>query len=179
MSINSNHIPRALRKRLGEKPNGFHLYSFSALLLFLYSVLSGAQASNYEEWDITTPRGDTQIIDFYTDVGAWMPVAATADDEEIVFDLLGHIYAASRISDHRRPHRLHRAGRGNASRRTAELVEKGGRIYDAQTLDQLWPDAEPFGARPWAFDEAWSGFRRDDQFEPHMDVIKETTPEQR
>lgn len=29
------------------------------------------------------------------------------------------------------------------------LVMKGGRLYDAATLDQVWPTPRPYGARPW------------------------------
>lgn len=28
-------------------------------------------------------------------------------------------------------------------------VMKGGVLYDADTLDELWPRERPFGARPW------------------------------
>jgi hypothetical protein len=32
------------------------------------------------------------------------------------------------------------------------LVMQGGRLYDAWTLDELWPQARPFG-RPWYWDD--------------------------
>jgi hypothetical protein len=28
-------------------------------------------------------------------------------------------------------------------------VMKGGRLYESTTLDQVWPEKKPFGARPW------------------------------
>jgi hypothetical protein len=27
---------------------------------------------------------------------------------------------------------------------------KGGRLYDGDTLDELWPQSKPYGLRPWA-----------------------------
>lgn len=41
-------------------------------------------------------------------------------------------------------------------RRTSDLqfVMKGGTLYDAMTLDQVWPRAVPFGPRSWANDDA-------------------------
>src|SRR5262249_19174572 len=29
------------------------------------------------------------------------------------------------------------------------LVMKSGRLFDADTLDEIWPDAKTYGARPW------------------------------
>jgi hypothetical protein len=40
------------------------------------------------------------------------------------------------------------------------FVMKAGRLYDADTLDEVWPEARPYGARPWV-DE--SMLRRDDR----------------
>lgn len=36
-------------------------------------------------------------------------------------------------------------------RNTADIlyVVQGGIVYDAETLDEVWPEARPFGARPW------------------------------
>jgi hypothetical protein len=36
----------------------------------------------------------------------------------------------------------------------AQYVMKGGTLYDAMSLDQLWPKAVPFGPRSWANDDA-------------------------
>ena len=36
-----------------------------------------------------------------------------------------------------------------------ELVMKGGILYDGMTLDELWPNARPYGARPWLHEEVW------------------------
>ena len=30
-----------------------------------------------------------------------------------------------------------------------QFVMKGGRLYDAMTLDEVWPRAVPFGPHPW------------------------------
>jgi len=35
------------------------------------------------------------------------------------------------------------------------LVMKGGILYDGMTLDELWPNARPYGARPWLHEEVW------------------------
>jgi hypothetical protein len=39
-------------------------------------------------------------------------------------------------------------------------VMKGGRLYDAATLDEKWPEQKPYGAYPWQFPEA---LRSDDR----------------
>jgi hypothetical protein len=39
-------------------------------------------------------------------------------------------------------------------------VMKGGRLYDAATLDEKWPQQKPYGAYPWQFPEA---LRSDDR----------------
>ena len=33
------------------------------------------------------------------------------------------------------------------------LVIKDGRIYDGDTLDEIWPDARPYGGYPWLQEE--------------------------
>ena len=40
------------------------------------------------------------------------------------------------------------------------LVVKDGRIYDGDTLDEIWPDARPYGGYPWLQEEM---FRSDDR----------------
>ena len=44
-------------------------------------------------------------------------------------------------------------------RRTTDimLVMKGGILYDGMTLDELWPNERPYGARPWLHEEVWRG----------------------
>ena len=34
-------------------------------------------------------------------------------------------------------------------------VMKGGRLYDAMTLDELWPRQQEYGPRPWINEDAW------------------------
>ncbi len=34
-------------------------------------------------------------------------------------------------------------------------VMKGGVLYDAMTLDELWPRRRAYGARPWVYEEVW------------------------
>jgi imidazolonepropionase-like amidohydrolase len=34
--------------------------------------------------------------------------------------------------------------------RRIRYVMKGGRLYDANTLDEIWPRARAYGPRPWA-----------------------------
>ena len=34
-------------------------------------------------------------------------------------------------------------------------VMKGGILYDGLTLDELWPNQRPYGARPWVHEEVW------------------------
>jgi Tol biopolymer transport system component len=55
-------------------------------------------------------------------------------------------------------------------RSTADIayVMKGGRLFESATLDQVWPERRPFGARPWR-DEAVlraSGLREDRHHDP-------------
>lgn len=47
-------------------------------------------------------------------------------------------------------------------RHTKEIryVMKAGTLYDAATLDEVWPRARPFGPLPWADPDAW---KRDDK----------------
>ena len=42
-------------------------------------------------------------------------------------------------------------------RNTADIlyVMKGGRLYDATTLDEVWPRQKPYGERPWINEDAW------------------------
>ncbi len=36
-----------------------------------------------------------------------------------------------------------------------EMVMKGGVLYDAMTLDELWPRQRPYGDRPWVYEAVW------------------------
>ena len=40
------------------------------------------------------------------------------------------------------------------------LVIKDGRIYDGNTLDEMWPDARPYGEYPWLNEDM---YRTDDR----------------
>jgi Tol biopolymer transport system component len=55
-------------------------------------------------------------------------------------------------------------------RNTAKIayVMKGGRLYESATLDQVWPEKRPFGARPWRDDAVLeaAGVRSDDHHDP-------------
>ncbi|MEM1396298.1 MAG: amidohydrolase family protein [Pseudomonadota bacterium] len=42
----------------------------------------------------------------------------------------------------------------------AAYVVKNGRVYDPETLDQIWPNREAYGARPWVAPDTWSGVGR-------------------
>ncbi|MEM9386666.1 MAG: amidohydrolase family protein [Pseudomonadota bacterium] len=42
----------------------------------------------------------------------------------------------------------------------AAYVVKDGRVYEPETLDQIWPDQEAYGARPWVAPKSWSGSGR-------------------
>ena len=67
----------------------------SALLLaFLLFGFAGCgdDVGEKEEWDVTTPRGDTREIDFATHEGTWMSIDVSPDGRWLVFDLLAHIY---------------------------------------------------------------------------------------
>ena len=35
------------------------------------------------------------------------------------------------------------------------FVMKGGILYDGMTLDEMWPNERPYGARPWIHEEVW------------------------
>jgi hypothetical protein len=43
---------------------------------------------------------------------------------------------------------------------TLWYVVKGGRVYDAATLEQLWPERRPYGPMPWFVPDA---MRTDDR----------------
>ncbi len=51
-------------------------------------------------------------------------------------------------------------------RHTADIamVMKGGRLYDAESLDQLWPEARPYGPRPWLSEPMLRDDVRDDAY---------------
>ncbi|MEM6415264.1 MAG: amidohydrolase family protein [Pseudomonadota bacterium] len=44
-------------------------------------------------------------------------------------------------------------------------VVRGGRVYETDTLDQIWPEHKPFGAKPWAYRENEGGMRNLDSIE--------------
>lgn len=56
-------------------------------------------------------------------------------------------------------------------RNTAKIayVMKGGRLYESETLDEIWPRTRPFGARPWRDEDVLKagGVRSDQVHEPH------------
>jgi hypothetical protein len=56
-------------------------------------------------------------------------------------------------------------------RNTANIafVIKGGRLFEPATLDQVWPEKKPFGARPWKDDSILgaAGVRNDTHHDPH------------
>jgi hypothetical protein len=60
-------------------------------------------------------------------------------------------------------------------RHTKELryVMKAGTLYDAATLDEIWPRARPFGPLPWANPDAW---KSDDKPVTTFDGPPVTTP---
>ncbi|HEX6307978.1 MAG TPA: amidohydrolase family protein [Longimicrobiales bacterium] len=45
-----------------------------------------------EKWDVTVPRGPTEVVEFETTEGTWMNVDVSPDGRTLVFDLLGDIY---------------------------------------------------------------------------------------
>ena len=53
-------------------------------------------------------------------------------------------------------------------RATADIsmVMKGGVLYDADTLDEIWPQPRPYGAYPWVDAEI---FRADDRPSDYWD----------
>jgi Tol biopolymer transport system component/imidazolonepropionase-like amidohydrolase len=59
-------------------------------LALLVSVpLRGAET---DKWDVNTPHGPTDLVEFETSEGTWMSLDVSPDGKTIVFDLLGDIY---------------------------------------------------------------------------------------
>ena len=44
--------------------------------------------------------------------------------------------------------------------RDIRYVMKGGRLYEPNTLDQLWPEQKPYGQYPWVSPDALRSDRR-------------------
>ncbi len=48
-----------------------------------------------------------------------------------------------------------------------QYVMKSGRLYDAETLDEIWPQARPYGVQPWVSEDV---LRRDLRRDDHHDA---------
>lgn len=59
-------------------------------LLFMPGKLAAQSAE--EDWDVTTPRGETRTIRFTTDEGTWTSVDVSPDGGTLVFDMVGEIW---------------------------------------------------------------------------------------
>ena len=64
------------------------------LVVLLVPAPTSAQGDSARaaQWDVTQARGQTREIDFTTSEGTWMAVDLSPDGQQLVFDLLGHIY---------------------------------------------------------------------------------------
>jgi len=54
-----------------------------------------------------------------------------------------------------------------------EYVIQGGRVYDDETLDQIWPTQRPYGIRPWIQEKA---LKTDERPVDYWDRREENTP---
>lgn len=66
-----------------------------ALIVFTLLVPAGAQQGDKDakKWDITAPLGPERPIAFETSEGTWVNVDVSPDGKQVVFDLLGDLYA--------------------------------------------------------------------------------------
>ena len=63
--------------------------------LFIVLLFAGNTllAQDKKKWDVSNPAGTYKDVSFTTSEGTWMNVDVSPDGKEIVFDLLGDIYA--------------------------------------------------------------------------------------
>lgn len=62
-----------------------------AAVLLLFAISSSAQEK--KKWDVSNPEGPYKEVSFTVNEGTWMNLDVSPDGTEIVFDLLGDIYA--------------------------------------------------------------------------------------
>lgn len=70
-------------------------YSVRLLIVFIITVLAGGvlSAQTDDKWDITKSTApSTNKLNYTATEGSWMSVDVSPDGNQIVFDLLGHIY---------------------------------------------------------------------------------------
>ena len=63
------------------------------LLFFLIPDAWAQDAKDDKKWDVAAAHGATKTVSFTTTEGTWMNLDVSPDGQEIVFDLLGDLYA--------------------------------------------------------------------------------------
>mgnify|MGYP006273723453 FL=1 len=84
-------LPPAALAALATASRWSFVVCFALAALLIASPSALAQESD-EEWDVTTPRGDTKTVSFTTTEGTWITVDVHPNGETLVFDLLGDLY---------------------------------------------------------------------------------------
>lgn len=64
----------------------------AVLPLWLLPAGGSAQEERSSEWDVTLARGETRTLQFTTDEGTSLSMDLSPDGNQVVFDLLGHIW---------------------------------------------------------------------------------------
>src|ERR1700712_5358560 len=64
-----------------------------AALLSLNFNVNAQDKKEPKKWDVSNPEGPYKEVSFSVNEGTWMNVDISPDGKEIVFDLLGDIYA--------------------------------------------------------------------------------------
>ncbi|HOY18798.1 MAG TPA: amidohydrolase family protein [Haliscomenobacter sp.] len=62
-------------------------------MAFSAALLTALNAQDSKKWDVNNPPGTFKEVSFSTTEGTWMNLDVSPDGKEIVFDLLGDIYA--------------------------------------------------------------------------------------
>jgi len=145
-------VPHARRPFLRPKTD----YSFPMLAQVLADIISegghgaigahGQQhglASHWEVWIASEALGPMGALELASNDGAYF-LGAEDDIGSLAVGKLADlmILNSNPLDD---------------IRNTTDIqsVMKGGVLYDGMTLDELWPQQLPYGARPWVYEDVW------------------------
>ncbi len=145
-------VPHSRRRML--RPDTDYSYPFMAQILADIIAEGGhgaigshgqqhGLASHWEVWMAASAMGPMGALELATNEGAYF--LGAADD---VGSLTGGKLADLMVLN---------SNPLDDIRNTADIlyVMKSGRLYDATTLDEVWPRQKPYGERPWINEDAW------------------------